>query len=528
MYKKSNKYRKNIAISEVFSVIIMLTVTVCVFVIVNYLMLDDPGPVPKSSTILYGKLKENMFIIEPCRGEALSLDTICILNIGSISNSYTAKDLLDTKSKKDGVWNIGERIICDLGNITYFKVSFQIINERRNLVLYDEIIQDGVINQYPYFVLTQNPTNIENGSVNLWLGYNFIDNSGSVRFSYKELGGNWINTSWIPKSGTGIYNETINGLFENKIYIYRAQLTCESNTIYGEEIPILQNGLTSVDTINPYNVTTLPTKISATGASDLDNVILYYRWSEDNSSWGAGLQETSIYEGFEIGFLNTSLWDEYSSTLHGRNEVNNEIQHSGSNSWLMAVNTDNNYNLNELYTVYDFTGARDINIDFWQYDSTDEETDTPTSWNNHYDADAVSFTNDGITWYEIFDAETLNNDDTWVHFSYNISNHPNFDPDVNSNFAIKFQQYDNYGFYAPDYWDGRLWDDIYIKFTTGVADIVFKVWINASNPDTSYSWSWNFDFPEGAGYYEFYSIGVYNNYYEVTSDIADAICYLDI
>jgi hypothetical protein len=33
------------------------------------------------------------------------------------------------------------------------------------------------------------------------------------------------------------------------------------------------------------------------------------------------------------------------------------------------------------------------------------------------------------------------------------------------------------------------------------------IWSNVNNPDTSLPWSWNFDFPKGLGYYEFYTIG---------------------
>ena len=33
------------------------------------------------------------------------------------------------------------------------------------------------------------------------------------------------------------------------------------------------------------------------------------------------------------------------------------------------------------------------------------------------------------------------------------------------------------------------------------------IWTDANNPDISPPWSWNFNFPKGVGYYEFYSIG---------------------
>jgi len=53
----------------------------------------------------------------------------------------------------------------------------------------------------------------------------------------------------------------------------------------------------------------------------------------------------------------------------------------------------------------------------------------------------------------------------------------------------------------------------------------WTIWSDASNPDTSYPWSWSFNFPDGGGYYEFYSIGKYGINTETAPSFADAICY---
>jgi len=277
---------------------------------------------------------------------------------------------------------------------------------------------------------------------------------------------------------------------------------------------------TSVDPISPYIIDSSSLIITATGPSDLDEVTLYYRWSSDNSSWEIEGVPISIFEDFESGNMNTSLWDDYSSTSYGLNVVHTINPYSGSYSWLMAVDTSEHYNLNELITVYDFTGAPDIQIDFWQYDSTDEEDSAPDSWEDHFDADAVSFTNDGETWYEIIDAMTLNSDTDWTNYYYEISSHSNFDPDVTSDFAIKFQQYDNYQYPS----DGRVWDDIQI-YSTGGLGYNWSVKEGSDNPDTSYPWSWSFYFPNGTGFYEFYSIGKKAGEADETAPlVADAIC----
>ena len=54
---------------------------------------------------------------------------------------------------------------------------------------------------------------------------------------------------------------------------------------------------------------------------------------------------------------------------------------------------------------------------------------------------------------------------------------------------------------------------------------VWTEWSDASNPDTIYPWNWNFDFTNGIGIYEFYSIGIYDIDVENPPTDADARCY---
>jgi hypothetical protein len=54
----------------------------------------------------------------------------------------------------------------------------------------------------------------------------------------------------------------------------------------------------------------------------------------------------------------------------------------------------------------------------------------------------------------------------------------------------------------------------------------WMLWNNATNPDTNSPWSWSFDFPNGTGYYEFYSIGNKSGSPNETAPFnADANCY---
>ncbi|RLF59368.1 MAG: hypothetical protein DRN27_02880 [Thermoplasmata archaeon] len=283
---------------------------------------------------------------------------------------------------------------------------------------------------------------------------------------------------------------------------------------------------TYVNMISPYNVSSNPYTITATGQSEIDEVTLYYRWVKNN--------EKSIFEGFESGTMNSSLWDVYSDS-NGLIEFDtchhpDYLAHSGSNSCSMAAIVNGTYAGNELYTIFNFSGITDIQIDFWHAQNNDESEPTvSSSWTGHQPYDAVSFTNDGTTWYELFDTETTPdlNDNTesedWEHFTYTISDHSSFNSNANSSFSIKFQQYDNYIYIS----DGRFWDDIYINFTH--LDSEYSEWIkweNASNPDTGSPWSWDFNFPNGTGYYEFYSIGNTSGLpNESAPSLMDASCY---
>lgn len=259
---------------------------------------------------------------------------------------------------------------------------------------------------------------------------------------------------------------------------------------------------TSVDEISPYLVSYSPFIITATGPSDLNTVSLYYRWSKDNSSW-TGVEQYSIFEGFESSGQNTSLWNTYQTGGNARIQWNYGASHSGSYSCAMDDFDTNqgDYALNVIYTNYDFTGATDINIDFWEREWGDEANEAPSSWNGWGNYDVVAFTNDGSNWYEIVPESELNVD-TFTNFQYVISDDPDYSSPPNSNFAIAFQQYDNYQLTN----DGRAWDDITIEYSIG-AGINWTFWDDFSNPDQYWPWMWHFNFPDGPGYYEFFSVG---------------------
>ena len=251
MYKISNDLKKIDAISETFSVIILMVIAISLFIALNMYIESDKGTSYTPSPIIVGHVEDDKIIIEHCQGPSLDLDAKCIVNIGGLSTEFTAEDYLNSDSKANDKWDIGERLVFELGDTTYLEVSLRVVDKKANSLLLNGVIQEGEVSNHSYIILTFEPTDIDVNSAKLRLGYNFRGKSGTVRFSYKSLGDSWINTDWVSKSGSGVYNETIFGLSSDKIYIYKAELNCESNTIEGEVIPILQDGLTSIDKIIP-------------------------------------------------------------------------------------------------------------------------------------------------------------------------------------------------------------------------------------------------------------------------------------
>ncbi len=381
---------------------------------------------------------------------------------------------------------------------------------------------DESLNTVPLITLI-NPS--PNGTINVNLQpicqvwANDSDGDTLTVYWYENTTGSWVlrNTNNSISANTIVsYNfsqfNTYSTTFWWKVAVND---TLDNTTVwyYFTTLPIN----TSINTINPYHQTSSPLEINATGPSDLDNVTLLYRWSKDNSTWSG--QQMSIFEDFESATQNTSLWNTYQNGGLARIQFDYGTAHSGSYSCAMDDSEDFGDNaLNVIYTNYDFTGVSNINIDFWEREWGDEAHEAPDSWAGWGNYDVVAFTNDGNTWYEIVSEANLNTE-TFTNFQYNISADPDFSSPPNSNFAIAFQQYDNSQLTN----DGRAWDDIYINFT--ISDSGWTQWDNTSNPDTGSPWSWNFNYPNGTGYYEFYSIGNKSGSpNETAPGSADAIC----
>lgn len=257
---------------------------------------------------------------------------------------------------------------------------------------------------------------------------------------------------------------------------------------------------TSVDTISPYHQISSPLTVSATGESGLDNITLYYRWSDDN--WTVDWT-TLTYDDFEEGFGNYSDGGEDCSLYTG-----GAYAHQGSNT---ADIQDNSGDLSSFYHIsgidVDSPGYTSIKVDFWFY---------AVNMDSGYDFWIQYF--DGNDWYIIADydeGDEFVNGQFYHEIVWINETHYTFPSDVQIKFTCDAQNNNN---------DVYI-DQIYVNATVGEGSrLNWASWSNVNNPDDVSPWSWDFDFPNGMGYYEFYSIGMYDGDVEDAPADADSIC----
>lgn len=318
--------------------------------------------------------------------------------------------------------------------------------------------------------------------------------------------------------GERVVYSPIGGITDYQVKVAVVDVKSNSAILMG----ILQDGeilplSTSVNTISPYEITFSPLTTTVTGDLGLDNVTLYYRWSEDN--WTIGWT-TLTYDDFEDG---TSGNYTGSGIQAADYNVNSNSIVDGTYSLHLQDNTGANWALTNDIAA-DTNGYTQIRVDFsflvddFNNPGTEDwwlqyYNDSTSNWETVYDYDC------GVGTY--IDQQSGGNWDTAGVLRHTYYFNESEGWSLSDDFNIRF--YCD----ASGNGDELYIDSIYINATTGLGSSTdWDVWNDGSNPDTNGDdgWSWEFDFPNSIGYYEFYSIGMYNGGAEDASSSADAIC----
>jgi uncharacterized repeat protein (TIGR01451 family) len=114
MWRNKKNIRRDLAVTEIVGCILMLGMATSSFSVVYYQVVSAPTPNPPPIVEISGAIDDNKVIVTHRGGEPLGLDTELVLNIGGTRKSFEVGDFLDSRSKEDGVWCLGERFVYPL------------------------------------------------------------------------------------------------------------------------------------------------------------------------------------------------------------------------------------------------------------------------------------------------------------------------------------------------------------------------------------------------------------------------------
>jgi len=249
----------------------------------------------------------------------------------------------------------------------------------------------------------------------------------------------------------------------------------------------------TVDAIYPYELISSPHTINASGYHDLDNVSLYYRWSENN--WSADWTILT-YDTFEGESFDWGNWSDGGADC--KSYTDGSYAYNGSNALNLEDNSYQSYTELTYGLDLDNPNYTQVLIDFWAYYVSIEDDEYLEVY---FDGNSV------WKYYPVFENQFIHHTILVNEFDYV------FDNDMKIRFEAEFSGGS----------DDVYIDQIYINAST---NIDWNSWNTPSNPDDLYPWSWEFDFPYETGYYQFYSKGMKSGSIdESIPDFADARCH---
>jgi hypothetical protein len=140
--------RKNIAVSEIVGVAILLGISISLFSVVQTIVLAYPFEPSPPSVNLVGSINGDNILIEHHGGESISLDSKILITIGDDQEpTILARDYLDSDSSNNNdKWDIGEilsyPVVTDLTNEF---VRATVVDVETNSIIMTGVIQEGSI-----------------------------------------------------------------------------------------------------------------------------------------------------------------------------------------------------------------------------------------------------------------------------------------------------------------------------------------------------------------------------------------------
>jgi FlaG/FlaF family flagellin (archaellin) len=236
--------RKNRAASEVVGTLLLVGIGVSLFALLSIVTFTMPSIFfsdPTPSTNIIGRVEGNTVVFEHYGGRALPLDTKITVMFAETPYIVTVGDVLDSSSKKDGQWNIGEKIVIvnNDPNLPIMLINTIITDIQSNTVVMRGVLQEGSQAVNPIAVTLQADF-ITTNTAKIYMQYDFRYYLGTkkVCFTYIQASvyaannsAPWNSTGWVQVfNHNGSYNFNLIGLHENTEYFYQAWVQYNSST----------------------------------------------------------------------------------------------------------------------------------------------------------------------------------------------------------------------------------------------------------------------------------------------------------
>ncbi|UCD14236.1 MAG: hypothetical protein JSW60_02150 [Thermoplasmatales archaeon] len=171
------------AITQILAATLLLLMALAILSTVYMYVLSYPLPNSVPYVDIVGSLDESNITLLHRGGESLDLDTELVLDIGNTTDITTVGNLLDSESKNDGFWNIGEALVYQVGDVTGLKVGAFISHMESESLIFQVWLQPTFSDTIEYYIEIGKEGNmvIIPGTLNVIIVYTDKDNDGWVQ-----------------------------------------------------------------------------------------------------------------------------------------------------------------------------------------------------------------------------------------------------------------------------------------------------------------------------------------------------------
>lgn len=238
--------RGNYAVAEIFGTLLLISMAVSTFAAVSYVVIHPAFIAPEveiSFVNLEGAIQQWNVTFLHIGGYDLDMNVNVTITVAGTGDQFVDVPTFLEDINGDNKWNIGEMVIKNLGDISGRRVEGKVIERNKNRIIWQGVLQNGTIATRPY-VITDH-VEVGKGEARLHMTYNFLNNySGYIQFLYGPDGSEWIETGWVPQSGSGTFSTNISGLINGTIYNY----TALGNYTFQDKYHIIWGGNKSFNT----------------------------------------------------------------------------------------------------------------------------------------------------------------------------------------------------------------------------------------------------------------------------------------